>query len=243
MNKFVGVFVAMIMIGTHAAPLNAQAAILVLLFGDKVASENFYFSLKVGANVTNLDGLEGTKWKTGWNFGLLGNIKLSENFSLVPEFAPLSQKGAKEVPYLPSGISELDGLIAPPDESTMSLNYIDMPVIAQYRLGDRFSIGTGPQFGYLTSSKNVYETEVQAGDELQYSQESQLSWNKWDFGWAVELTFTLADAREARGLNIHARYTKGLTDIIESNPGDAVTNSTFQFFVSLPFILTGEDEG
>jgi hypothetical protein len=33
----------------------SQAAILVLLFGNKVASENFYFSLKMGGNYSTLD--------------------------------------------------------------------------------------------------------------------------------------------------------------------------------------------
>lgn len=50
-------------------------------------------------------------------------------------------------------------------------------------------------------------------------------------------------ARDGRGLNVHARYTKGFTDILENNPGDAVTNSVFQFFVSFPFIATPEASG
>ena len=77
---------------------------------------------KAGANVTDLSGVDGSKMKTGFNFGLLANIKLNDNWSIVPEFAPLSQKGVKEIAYLPSGIPQLDGLITPPDESQMRLN-------------------------------------------------------------------------------------------------------------------------
>ena len=241
MKRFSWSFLTLIMMCTYTTPCNAQAAILVLLFGDKVASENFYFSLKVGANVADVTGIDDSRVATGINFGLLATIKLSDTFYLVPEFAPLSPKGTKDISYLPSGITELDGLIAPTDESAMSLNYIDIPVVAKYQLGDRFSLGTGPQLGILTSSSNVYENEVQADDELKYVQESQLSWNKLDFGWTFEFTYNLWQARDGKGLNIHARYTKGLTDILKDNPGDAVTNSLFQFFVSFPFIGTEED--
>ena len=76
---------------------------------------------------------------------------------------------------------------------------------------------------------------------LRYTQESQLSWNKFDVGWAFELTYGLGQVREGRGLNLHARYTRGLTDILQDNPGDAVNNSVFQFFVSLPFIEIPEN--
>lgn len=241
MKKLIWLFLTIILTGTYATPCNAQAALLVLLFGDKVASENFYFSLKIGANVANLNGIDDVSISPGLNFGLLATIKLSETFYLVPEFAPLSQKGAKDIAYLPSGISELDDLITPLDESEMALNYIDIPVIAKYQFA-RFNVGTGPQFGILTSSSNVYENNVQPDDELRYSQESQLNWNTFDFGWAFEFTYNMSQAREGKGLNVHVRYTKGLTDILKDNPGDAVTNSVLQIFLSFPFIGTTEEE-
>ena len=241
MKKVTWLFLAMIMMGTYTTPCNAQAAILVLLFGEKVASENFYFSLKVGVNVADVSGVDDGSVATGINFGLLATIKISDRFSLIPEFAPLSRKGVKNIPYLPSGIAELDNLITPPSASQMSLNYIDIPVIAKYQLSEKLSIGTGPQFGILTSSSNTYDNVVQPDDVLRYTQESQLSWNTFDFGWAFELTYGLGQVREGRGLNLHARYTRGLTDILQDNPGDAVNNSVFQFFVSLPFIEIPEN--
>ncbi len=95
---------AAVMMAAHAPPAHSQAALLVLLFGDKVASENFYFSLKVGANVADVSGVDGGSVATGLNFGLLGTIKISDKFRLVPEFAPLSRKGVKNIPYIPSGM-------------------------------------------------------------------------------------------------------------------------------------------
>ena len=167
---------AVVMTAAYAPPARSQAALLVLLFGEKVASENFYFSLKVGVNVADVSGVDGGSVPTGINFGLLATIKISDRFSLIPEFAPLSRKGVKNIPYLPSGIAELDNLITPPSASQMSLNYIDIPVIAKYQLSEKLSIGTGPQFGILTSSSNTYDNVVQPDDVLRYTQESRWPW-------------------------------------------------------------------
>ena len=243
MKRFRWLFLTTIFMSALATPSHGQAALLVLLFGDKVASENFFFSLKFGANFADVTGIDDTKMKLGWNFGLLANIKLSDRFSLVPEFAPLSQKGAKNIPYLPSGDPALDNLVAPPDDARMNLNYIDVPVIARYHVSERVALSTGPQFGFLTSSSNDYSKSLNDDDQLKYSQASQVSWNWFDVGWAFELMYSLGDARGGKGINVHARYTLGLLDIIKDNPSSSVRNSVFQFFVSFPFIELAEENG
>jgi len=235
-------FLTIIMVGTFTSRANAQAALLVLLFGDKVATENFYFSLKLGGNYANLSGVDNTTGAIGLNFGLQATIKFSDKWRLVPEFTPLSKKGAKDIQYIPSGIPELDNLIGTPDATLMDMNYIDVPVILEYQVAEKFNIGTGPQFSFLTSASNEYDKNVQQDDDITYFQESQLSWNTFDFGWAFELSYNLWDARNGKGLNINVRYVLGLTDIIKDNPGDAVTNSVFQISASFPFIMDPEDE-
>ena len=227
------------------APASGQAALLVLLFGDKVASDNFYFSLKVGGNFSKLSGLDDTKFAAGLNFGLLATIRLNDQWYIEPEFAPLSKKGSRDIAYVPSGSSELDALLDPPDDARINLNYIDVPVLVKYQASERLRVGTGPQIGYLTSGTNQYDrTYERTGgeDDLRYQQGSQTQFNSWDFGWAFEAAATLWDARDGEGLVIHTRYVLGLSDVIENNPGDAITNSTVQIFASFPFIKSGDDE-
>jgi hypothetical protein len=236
MRSITVLFISIFFIGTFTSRGNAQAAIMVLLFGDKVASENFYFSLKLGANISNLSGLDEGNYKAGFNFGLLATIKFSEKFYLVPEFSALSRKGVNDIKYIPSGIPELDYLIGTPEESKMILNYIDIPVIAKYQIDKKFNIGTGPQLSILTSGKNVYVKSVYQEDNISYSQQSKLTLNDLDFGWAFELTYNLWEARGGKGMNIHARYTLGISDIIKDNTGDPVRNSVFQISASFPFI-------
>lgn len=240
MKKITLLFLTIIMMGVYTTRVNAQAALLVLLFGDKVASENFYFSLKLGTNYSNLDGIDNTNGKFGFNFGLMANIKLSDKWFIVPEFAALSGKGAKDIEYISSGIPELDLLMGNPDASSMNLNYIDVPVILNYVVSEKFWLGTGPQFSFNTSAKNEYDIEVQPGDELDYFQESQLEWNTFDFGWAFEFTYNLWDIRNGKGLNVNLRYTLGITDIIKDNPGDPIRNNVWQLSFSFPFIEDSE---
>ena len=62
----------------------SQAALLVLVFGDKAATENFFFSLKGGLNLSSLPGLEPSDSKIGVHFGLAINMKF--NFPVVHKF-------------------------------------------------------------------------------------------------------------------------------------------------------------
>ena len=62
----------------------SQAALLVPVFGDKAATENFFFSLKGGLNLSSLPGLEPSDSKIGVHFGLAINMKF--NFPVVHKF-------------------------------------------------------------------------------------------------------------------------------------------------------------
>ena len=119
---------------TLATPSNAkgQATLLVLLLGPEAASENFYFSMKVGANLADVTNFEGGSRRIGWNFGLLANIKLSDQFYLVPEFAPVSAKRISEYPTVSTGDPTFDALLGSDNKTTFEFNYLDIPVVLKY---------------------------------------------------------------------------------------------------------------
>ena len=234
-------FILSMMFIIFLAPLvRGQAALLVLLFGDKVASEELHFSLKLGANVGNLSGIDGTETHWGPNFGLLVNIKLSDKFSLIPEFSPLSKKGAKNIPLVVTGNPNLDALLANSPKSKRTLEYIDLAVVGRYNINDRLSVGAGPYMGILTGATDVYTATAIEDDDLNYKDNIKSQLNSLDFGAIFEVTYKLSKARGGKGLAVHVRYQLGLTDIVKDNVGDAVTNSCFQLTVSFPFI---KDEG
>lgn len=219
-----------------ATPAFGQAAILVALFGEKVASENFYFSIKGGVNLSNLTGGEDTDIRLGANFGMLANIRLSDRWSLVPEFMPLSTKGASGILLRPSGIPELDDLLENSTSTNTTLKFIDMVVVLEFRPSPKWYLGAGPQFNYLRAAEDVFRAKVVEDDDLTYREDIKDALRSWDFGVVFEVGYTLLEARAGRGLTFHLRYALGLTDLVKDNPGDAVRTSVLQLSLSLPFL-------
>jgi hypothetical protein len=215
---------------------NAQAALFVLLFGDRAATESFHFSLKAGANITDFSNVEGTKRGFGPNFGLLATIKLSDSFFVVPEFAALSRKGIRDIALRPTGNADLDGLLQDPTSTSRALNYIDVPVVAAWRLHRKYYVGAGPQVSFLTSATDRFRSSVFREDDLRFHDDIKPELNTVDAGVVLEAGMALWEARGGKGLNIHARYTFGLTDIVKNNPGEAVRISGLQVSVSFPFV-------
>jgi hypothetical protein len=220
-----------------------QAALLVLLFGEDVATETFNFGLKLGGNLSNLSGIDGTERALGLNFGLVASIKLSDRFFLVPEFMPLSPKGAKGIPFQSTGDASLDQTIQPVTSSATEMNYIDIPIVAKYYVTKELGLEAGPQISILTSATDVYRGKVKEDDDLTYENDVKSALNTVDIGVVLGLTYSLWDARGGKGVFLHARYAFGLTDIAKDNPGDPIKNSLFQFGVSFPFINPPRQEG
>lgn len=93
--KIVSIFTFIILAST--AKVKSQAALLALIFGDKVASEKFHLSVDLGMNFASMPGLEKQNGTHGFYFGLGTFIKLNDKWALTPEFKPLSPRGAKDV--------------------------------------------------------------------------------------------------------------------------------------------------
>jgi hypothetical protein len=93
------------------------------------------------------------------------------------------------------------------------LIYLNLPVLFQYMIGDGFRLHTGPQLGLLLSGKQkIGNVEYNIKDDL----------NKVDFGWEFGVGYQFPGS----GLGLDARYTLGLTDILESNAYD-IQNRVF----------------
>lgn len=214
----------------------SQAAILVLIFGDKVASEHFYFSLKAGANITDISNIEAQKKNIGFNFGLVANIKLSERWYLIPEFAPFSAKGNRDVPIMSTGDPELDTLLVNPDKTKRKLKYIDVPIILRYKVADRFYLGAGPQIAFLTSATDTYLSTPIDDNRLIYEKDIKSKLNSLDYGMVFDAMYSVSNLLGGKGLDFHLRYYWGMADILKDNSGSALNNHVFHITVSFPFI-------
>lgn len=216
---------------------HSQAALFVLLFGDKVASEKFHLSLDAGVNISGINRFDDGKTLIAPNFGLGTHIKLNDRFSLNPEFKPLSRKGAKDVatPFgLPSDLNVSSV------SSDLILNYIEVPVLLRYYLDGGWYLSAGPQFSFLTSAKQKSEVNLVSGTKINIEEDIDDNFNSFNWSFPVEIGYSLVNKREGKGIDLRLRYSYGFNDVFENASIFSANHSTFQFIVTLPFIENGD---
>lgn len=219
---------------TFPARAQAQGAILVAIFGEKVATENFHFGLRLGATLAEQTGIDGSAPRLDFNFGMTANIRLSDRISLVPEFGPFSRKGVADYPLLPTGDPSIDSLRVDPERSHLTTNYIDLPVLLRVRVAKNWSIGAGPQYSILTGAHEVVRSSTAPGTGLRTDVEDQMPGDDWSAVGDVALT--LERAVGAKDLRLHLRYNHGFTDVRPEGVSSPRYNRTLMFFAELPFI-------
>lgn len=111
------------------------------------AQDRIKFGVKAGLNLSDIIKGDGnnnfdTKVKTGFNAGVTVEIPLIAGLAFTPEVL-YSQKGYK----LTSSLGEF----------RQTTSFIDVPILASFRLGSSFNIVAGPQVSFLLSTKNKFE--------------------------------------------------------------------------------------
>jgi len=217
-----------------------QAALIVLILGDKVATEEFHLSIDGALNLSTYPGLEGSKLGAGVNFGLGTHIKLGEKWHLKPEFKPLSRKKAtsiNEITPVP-GELEISG-------SKMTLNYIDVPVFLQYNATPQLYFSAGPQVSFLTGASQFSTGKLEDGKESTIKIDSKSFFNTVNLSFPVEAGYTvkLATKRSTSKMdvNIFARYEYDFLEIFKDPQAGSSRISLFQIGLSLPFIKSPEE--
>jgi hypothetical protein len=216
--------------------VSGQAALLVLIFGEKAASEHFYFSLKAGVNYSMIHETESGDNRWGLNFGLVNNIRLSDRFYLTPEFLALSPRGMKNAPILTTGNPNLDSLLQDPSSVDRKLSYIDVPVLLKMKLGKRWSVSAGPQFSFLTGATDTYKSSPVNNTVLTTEIDIRDRASHFDVAACIDVTFVVSEAIAGKGMNLYLRYSKGFIDLFKEDPAKRYTQSTLQFGASFPFI-------
>jgi len=158
---------------------------LVFLFSGVFAqTPHVEFGLKGGVNVASFNKANMDN-RVGINVGALAHVHLSRHFALQPEVV-YSQQGAK--------LS---------DNEIQKVNYVNVPVMAQYMFAKGLRLQTGPQVGLLTNSA------VKNGDNVTHNNDA---YNSADVSWSFGAGYV-----SPVGLGIDARYNLGLTDITKGN--------------------------
>jgi hypothetical protein len=164
------------------------SALLVMLIKGAFA-QHVEYGIKGGVNFANINDDAADKnadTKTGFHLGGLAHIHLTRAFAVQPEIV-YSTQGAEY------------------GNTKLKLNYINVPVLAQYMFANGFRLQTGPQLGILTTSE--YETGHTETDVDDFSNA--------DFSWSFGAGYL-----SRSGLGIDARYNLGLTDVSKSKTTD-----------------------
>ena len=173
--------------------------VLAMLFsGVAVFAQQTHFGLKAGLNLSSVKISDGEDYdsKGGLHVGGLAHIHLSDHFAVQPELV-FSMQGGK------------DG------DTKLNLNYVNIPVLAQYMFDGGFRLQTGPQLGFMASAKSkTGDVEVDVKDQLATI----------DFSWSFGAGYLFPGAN---GLGADVRYNVGISNISDNSSYEA-RNNVFQ---------------
>ncbi|HEX4849685.1 MAG TPA: porin family protein [Puia sp.] len=158
--------------------------------------------LKAGLNVADLHSNAGNydhSARASAYAGGLAHIHLSQHIAFQPELVYSSQ-GAKTT----FGDASY----------TLRLNYINLPLLFQYMIGDGFRLQTGPQVGLLAAAK------LKSGGT---TQDVKGDYTTGDFSWIFGTSYLLPS-----GLGFDMRYNLGINNIDNTGSTSHLFNRVFQ---------------
>jgi hypothetical protein len=223
-----------LLIALCALPLGSARAqaLLVLLFGDKFASEKVQGGIKFDVVWTTLSGLSSAERLQSWDLGGFLEVKLSTRFSVQPEFTFKSPAGAQSLPFVPTGQPAVDNAFAAASDVsvTRKLGYVTVPLLVKVKAG-RFRLGAGPQFGYVVKAEDHYTGTIERPEDLSYTQGLWSRVNRWDTGVSVVGEFALAPSLDIRSMRIRLAWYHAFGDALSDETG---TNDSIGIGFGLP---------
>jgi hypothetical protein len=176
--------------------------------------------IKGGLNVSNLyvNEVDDENARYGFNLGVYGQVLSSDVFALQPELL-FSTKGSK-VEY---GGNFFDQTIK------YNLNYLDLPVLAVFKLGESAEIHVGPYVSYLLGANISHDGDLGSGiDEIDKDH-----LKSFDYGLSGGFGLNFGN------LQVGARYNYGLAKLADSDAAELLIgdskNSVAQLYLAFNF--------
>jgi len=175
--------------------------------------------IKGGLNVSNFitDEVHDKNARMGFHVGVYGQLWSNGGFAVQPELN-YSTKGNEVITRY--------GVID--QETKFNLSYLDVPILAVFKLGKVVEIQAGPYWAYLVGA-NI-DTDGDLQDDFQ--QLDRDNFDKWDYGLAGGIGFNF------NNVQIGARYNYGLNEIARSSGakrllGSDTKNSVGQIYMAV----------
>ena len=180
--------------------------IAIMLFGfSTVNAQDINFGAKAGVNFASITGddTDDLDGRTSFHVGIVAEIVISDKFSVQPELLYSSQGATSEDSYTEEDINIKE-------EGTVKLDYINLPIMAKFYVGEGFSLEAGPQIGFLMNSEiEMKLTASGAGvsESISVTEDLKDHIKGIDFGLNLGVGYKMEN-----GLNFGARYNLGLSD-------------------------------
>jgi hypothetical protein len=206
------------------------AGVLTLAATNAQAQERPRVGFKGGLNLSNLyvNDVDDENARIGWHAGFYTQLLSSEAFAIQPEIN-YSTKGTG-VTY---GTVGTNGVNLNHD-TRFRLQYIDIPVLAVFKLGRAAEIHAGPYWSYLLGAEVRND-----GDPFNdFDTIDRKNFDNWDYGLVGGIGFNLG-----RAAQLGVRYNYGLNEIAQSRGAKTLLgnakNQVAQLYLS--FNLNADD--
>lgn len=215
--------------------VKGQAAILALIFGDKIASEKFNLSLEIGGGNNMYSGLtDEARAPINTFFGLGLNFKMSEHIYFTPAvyFVAKNQAQLNSL-NLDSGNPGLDAQFVGV-KTHIQVNYTDLPLLFAYQTSsEKWRFGLGAQLSFRGKVNATFEN-----NEGEFIQNYKPYTESFNWGPIAEIDYILPKVRKGKGLVLRLRYFHGMNNVFNENfsGGTEVKFRGLQFMLGLPFL-------
>lgn len=197
------------------------------------AQERPRVGFKGGLNMSNLyvGDADDENARIGWHAGIYTQLFSSEAFAIQPEIN-YSTKGTG-ITYVRGGNQS----VSVNHDQKFNLQYLDIPVLAVFKLGKAAEIHAGPYWSYLLSA------EIKNNDGIPNNEFTSIdrdNFDDWDYGLVGGIGFNLG-----KGAQLGARYNYGLNPIADSRGARAVfgsaKNQVAQLYLAINLNGGGDD--
>ena len=166
-------------------------------------------------DIVDLAGVLSTEANVGFHAGPFMNIAVNDQLSFETALL-ISKKGYKIRGKLTEEDGALLNLLNLNVSVTQDSYYIDLPVVAKYKVTEGLSVFGGPQFSYLVSNELDLKAGILGFNVINTQLDIMQNFRKMDVGLSAGVGYDFEN-----GMNISASYDWGLTSLDKNSNFDA----------------------
>jgi hypothetical protein len=186
---------------------------LLVLLVTEVDGQSVHFGVKAGANFSEITGrsFDGG-FQAGFTGGAYAELGIGGKWELQPELLYTQAKATTSNEFYYASDPQFQGI---PNRS-VTLNYLNIPVLLSYKIIPILSIQAGPVFGILMNTSQNLMTNP-----------NQNAFKSTDFLVAGGAQLNLSKVK------LGIRYSYGLSDISAVTPTDTWKNQNIQIYLGV----------